>query len=120
MSLAEEETEVYTAFSRSVATAINYFSLFSITLMAASETAVFTFGEGTRETIPLERGIQLRDYRKAVLKELKSGDLTNPSLIQRRMYWWMSKIVEWSIVPHSHWYKVMNFYQMSVWELEEK
>ena len=116
MDLVEEEKEVYTTFSRPVATAINYFSLWTID----SESGHVKMGEGTTGKTTAERAKALRSYRKSVLKELKDGSLKEPSLIQRRMYWWMSKMVEWSIIPEGHWYKCMNFYQMSVWELEEK
>ena len=116
MDLVQEETDVYNAYSRPVGTALNYFSLWILDTKAG----IIKMGEGTPHKIAVDRAEALRAYRKSVLKELKAGTLTEPGLIQRRMYWWMSKLVEWAVVPDGHWYKYMNFYQMSVWELEEK
>lgn len=120
MSLLEEEAKVYSYYTRPVATAINQFSLFSFSFAEEDDKATLRFGEGTEGTMTQSRGKQLREYQKATLKELKTGPLNDSSEIQRRMYWWMSRLVEWSVIPHTHWQKVMNFYQMSVWELEEK
>ena len=71
--------------------------------MKEGENGTLRFGEGTEASLSPERARELRDYRKGVLKELREGRLTEAGLIQRRMYWWMSKLVEWSVIPHTHW-----------------
>jgi hypothetical protein len=62
----------------------------------------------------------LKEYVKTTSKELRRGAL-EPAQIQRRMYWFLTKILEYGLFPSGPTFaRVMAFYQASVIELDEK
>ncbi len=118
MSLDQEETEVYTAFPRAVATALNFFSLFSFEFDDESNQCTIRFTSCIKDTLSEEKGRLLQEYVKQKRKDLRKGTLVKPSLIQRHMYWFVSKLLEFGLFP-TNLYRVMSFYQISICELDE-
>ena len=70
-------------------------------------------------TISVEKAKTLSDYVKQTLKDLRKGKLTESSLIQRRMYWFVSKLMEYNVFSTGQFYRLLSFYQMSLLEFEE-
>lgn len=120
MSIAEEEQQVYATFSRPVATGINFFSFFSAEIDEDSETATLSYTPAVCDKAVAKKHAEaLADYVKQTLRDLRKGRLTTPSQIQRRMYWFLSKIYEYNVFSSGGLFKLIAMYQMSVVELEE-
>ena len=129
LSIKAEEDFVYSKFSRSVVTAINFFSMFYFSCAKEAEEAeedekekesssFASFGKQYEErNIHREHGLMLQEYVKTILKDLRKNVLVNPLMIQRKMYWFMSKLIEYGILKERFGH-VLAFYNMSVLELD--
>jgi hypothetical protein len=117
--LIEEEQEVYTTFKRPVATGINFFSFFAAEIDEEEPLATIKYTDSLCDkTVPREKAHALADYVKHTLRELRKGKLTESTLIQRRMYWFLSKLMEYNVFP-TGFARLMSFYQASIVELDE-
>ena len=114
MSIAAEETEAYGLFSRAVVTGLNFFAMFKI-----NENEL-KFAGYASEYLNEEQAAQLKEYIRGVQKELRRGILKDASTIQRRMYWLLTKLLEFGLMGSgTSFMRLMGLYQASVCELEE-